>query len=142
MNEQKELLWDKYKHEIETFRAYLDFIIKLNASYYAITGAILSFYFLNFKSSPELKWSLLLPIIMSFALAVFCYKGAGMAKISQADFEDIAEQLGFRVYSGIGHVLVFLLWISFFFFSISFLGLIVFLFKGSVLEIWECLNVR
>ena len=142
MDEKTQLLWEKYKHEIETHRVYLDLAIKLNASYYAITGAIVSFYFLHIKEHPELRWSLLLPILMSFVLAIFCYQSGRSAKITQKDLENLASSLNFEVYSAIGNVLAFLLNIFFVLLVICFLGLVAVTFKDNILEIIGCINVR
>lgn len=63
--------WENYKHQVEIHRSYLDLVIKINAFYYAITGAIVSFYFLHIDKEPLVNFSLLLPLIMSAGLMVF-----------------------------------------------------------------------
>jgi hypothetical protein len=67
---QLEIFWRQYQLNIDTYRGYLDLVLKMNGFYYAVTGAIVSYYFAH--SSEELmKLSLVLPIVMSVALAVF-----------------------------------------------------------------------
>ena len=63
------VLWDQYSIFIELYKFYLTTIIKMNIFYYAITGAILSFYFIH-SSVQYLIFSLFLPIIFSIGLII------------------------------------------------------------------------
>ncbi|CAM3955606.1 hypothetical protein VIAQ111709_20510 [Vibrio aquimaris] len=45
--------WKDFELSVELHKFYVDFIVKLNFFYYAITGAILSFHFA--KDSPEVS---------------------------------------------------------------------------------------
>ncbi|HUH58112.1 MAG TPA: hypothetical protein VL020_06320, partial [Pseudomonadales bacterium] len=42
---QQEIYWRQYQLNIETYRGYLELVLKINGLYYAITGAIVSYYF-------------------------------------------------------------------------------------------------
>lgn len=55
---------------VELYKFYMDLTVKFNVFYYAVTGAILSFYFAN-QNIDDVKYSLLLPILMSIAFAGF-----------------------------------------------------------------------
>jgi len=68
--DDRELLWHQYQMNVDLYKGYLDLVVKINVFYYDITGAIVSFYFSN-ASEPLIKWSLLLPLLMSIALGVF-----------------------------------------------------------------------
>lgn len=56
--------WEQYKISIDNYKFYIEMTIKLNAFHYAITGAILSFYFTHADIGVA-KWLLLLPVIFS-----------------------------------------------------------------------------
>lgn len=98
--------WKDFELSIELHKSYLDFAIKLNLFYYAITGAILSFHFS--KESPSVSaLALLLPIAFSLALGGFFLYGAKLALNLRANIKLRAHQLGLRVYpEGIVLVLV------------------------------------
>ncbi|GJL85248.1 MAG: hypothetical protein DHS20C02_10230 [Micavibrio sp.] len=129
VSDDKKMLWERYKHDVELHRSYLDLVIKINALYYAITGAIVSFYFLHIGDDPLVKWSLLLPILMSIFLAYFFWRSADASRPSQAEIERVSEELGFQVPSAVAAVLELLLKIFFCLFVLVSIGLIILLFK-------------
>lgn len=125
----EELLWNRYKHDVELYRTYLDLVIKINVFYYAVTGAIISFYFLHIEKEPLVKYSLIFPFLMSLALAIFFWRSAGAAKPSQQEIQRLSTALGFEVYSVVPTVLSFLLMVFFWLFVIVDMGLITLFFK-------------
>lgn len=127
-----DLLWKRYEHDVNLHRGYLDLVLKLNIFYYAVTGAIISFYFLH-SSEPLIKYSLVLPFIMSVALAVFFWRAASAADISDKYIMDVAEKLGFDVYSAVAKVLSFLLRIFFCLMVISSAGIAILFLKDYIL---------
>lgn len=56
MMDDRELLWKQYQLNIELYRTYLDLALKLNLFYYAITGAIVSFYFAHPEDPLSFLW--------------------------------------------------------------------------------------
>ena len=128
----KELILDLYKHVIDLHKGYLDLAVKLTIAYYAITGAIVSFYF----SKPELesmtKWSLLLPILFSFLLFYFFVDSARSSTVSQKYVEELAEKLGITTFSTIVITLQQLLCIFSILFLITGIGLLVAIFKDCL----------
>jgi len=108
--EDKELLWRQYQMNVDLYKGYLDLVVKINVFYYAITGAILSFYFSNSSDEPHIKWSLLLPLIMSIALGTFFIVGARLARIPREETFKIRDALGLLAAPEIG-VLILLLYI-------------------------------
>lgn len=127
VEEKESFLWERYKHNVDLHRSYLDLVIKINTFYYAITGAIISFYFLHVKD-PLINYSLILPFLMSIGLAVFFFRCALASRLSQKDIENIAERMNIKTYSAVAAVLEFLLWIFFVTASIVAVGLIVLFF--------------
>ena len=140
MDNNTSLLWERYKHDVELHRTYLDLVIKINVFYYAITGAIISFYFLHVKDEPLLKYSLILPFLMSIGLAIFFWRSAGASQPSQKEIARLAGALGFEVYSVVAAVLEFLLRIFFYMFMLVALGLLVLFFKDFSLCDFFCKN--
>jgi hypothetical protein len=137
--DEKELLWKKYEHDVLLHRDYLNLVLKINIFYYAVTGAIISFYFVQ-QDEPLIKFSLLLPFAMSVALAVFFYKAAKAADISHSNIETIAGQIGFEVFSAVGTVLAFLLRIFLLLMIVSALGILILLFQDVIVNIIECVR--
>ena len=96
------MLVDLYKH-------YLKITIEFNVFYYAITGAILSYY-LSHSDIELLKYSLLLPILMSVLFAGFFLYGANLMAISREEVFAIRDALEFDTAPDL-QVLSMLLWI-------------------------------
>jgi hypothetical protein len=65
-----ELLLKEFQLHVDLVKHYLDLVIKFNVFYYAVTGALLSYYFTNFKTENIVRWSLILPILMSVLFGI------------------------------------------------------------------------
>ncbi|HEX8129769.1 MAG TPA: hypothetical protein VF527_11765 [Pyrinomonadaceae bacterium] len=96
-NEQveRELLWRQYHCYLELYKYYLELSLKGNVFFYLITGSILTFYFTHHDEA-LVKYSLILPIIMSLALGLAFILGAILTKGLGKDFVDLSSQLGFN----------------------------------------------
>ena len=129
MTKETNLLWERYKHEVDLHRSYLDLAIKLNIFNYAVTGAIVSFYFLHIEGEPLVRYSLILPFLMSGGLAIFFFRSALAARYSQENIHKLADDLKFDVGSMVAAVLEFLLWVFFSTLVIVAIGLFVLFFK-------------
>src|SRR2546426_5837786 len=70
---EKDILWKQYAQNVDLYKFYLDLTVKINVFYYAVTGAILTYYFQH--SSDRLsRFALLLPIAFSLAISgIFVY---------------------------------------------------------------------
>lgn len=64
-----ELEWNYFNMQVALDNKYLDLAIKLNMFYYAITGAIFSFYFTN-TNVEDARYALWLPFFLSVGLSV------------------------------------------------------------------------
>jgi uncharacterized membrane protein YbhN (UPF0104 family) len=96
MSKENELLWKQYESQIGLYKFYIEIVIKLNAFHYAITGAILTFYFAN-RGIPDIKWALLLPAFLSFCLAAFFAYGAERNLVSRRDVFNLRDLLKLSV---------------------------------------------
>lgn len=133
-SDQQKFLWERYKQTVDLHRSYLDLAIKLNVFNYAITGAIVSFYFSQ-PDEPLIKWSLLLPALMNLGLAIFFFRSALASNVSQKDIHTLANNLEFDVRSVVASVLAFLLWIFFATTLLIVIGLVVLIAKDiSIFE--------
>ncbi|MDP7142408.1 MAG: hypothetical protein QF692_06610 [Alphaproteobacteria bacterium] len=106
------LLWQKYRHQIDTNRGYIDIVIKLNLFYYAITGSILSFYFASASDAQLFRYVLLFPIVMSLCFAFISFGGARSAKVSQRELRSLASTLDFESHSVVANILKNILYVS------------------------------
>lgn len=89
-------LMRQYEISVDLYKHYLKLTIELNVFYYAITGAIVS-YFLVHRSEPLMKWALALPLLMSLLFAgLFIYGGVQQIAFRHEVFR-IRDALGFRV---------------------------------------------
>lgn len=108
--DKTELKWNDFKQSVELHRAYLDLAIKLNMFYYAITGAILSFYFTH-REIATAKYALGLPILWSIGLSVLFLWSAVLANNLRSHIRATASELGLKAYPE-GIVLVLICTIS------------------------------
>ena len=90
--DRRELLWRQYSLHIDLYKFYMDLVVKFNIFYYAVTGAIASFYFAN-PSISNLKYSLLLPLVMSITFAGLFGYGAWLMRILRQDVFEIRNEL-------------------------------------------------
>jgi hypothetical protein len=75
------LLWKQYSIYVDLFKFYVDAVWKSTTWFYAITGAILVYYFDNASSdNPFLRYSLVLPIVLSFGLFAIYLVGGYQTK--------------------------------------------------------------
>ena len=88
-----DIKWNDFKQAVELHRNYLELAMKLNMFYYAITGAIVSFYFTH-TDVPMAKYALGLPILLSAALAVLFLWSAFMAQRLRMHIRNTAAELG------------------------------------------------
>lgn len=107
--DDRELLWKQYQLHVDLYRSYLELVLKLNLFYYAITGAILSFYFAH-TEEPLVRFSLALPLVMSAAFSGFFIYGAILSRHSREEIFKIRDALGFHTAPEVKVLIVFL-WI-------------------------------
>lgn len=105
--EPAELLWKQYAQNVELYKFYMDLVIKLNTFYYAITGAIFSFYFAN-TTNPEVKYAVILPLAMSVGFLLFFIYGAVLMLDLRRDTFSIRDALGLKTAPDLGVLSVFL----------------------------------
>ena len=94
--QNQETIWKQYEKHIDLYKFYMDLVVKTNAFHFAISGAIVSFYFAN-KSNPNIQWVLLLPALLSLCLFVFFIFGAVINSASRRDVFELRDQLGLKV---------------------------------------------
>jgi hypothetical protein len=92
----KELLWKQYELNINTYRGYLELALKINIFHYAITGAILTYYFAH-HDQPLIRLALVFPLAMSVWFTVLFGVGAYLSKNTRRETRELGTQLGFRI---------------------------------------------
>lgn len=60
------LLWKQYNTYVDIFKFYINVVWQVITWFYAITGAILVYYFEHFKDNSYLRYALVLPAVLSF----------------------------------------------------------------------------
>jgi hypothetical protein len=109
--------WEEYKIHVDLFKYYLDLVLRTNLAVFAITGAILTFYFKNRGENKHMKKALLLPFFVSLALAGFYFYCACLWLNISTTVNSLREDLGI-IATPYVHILSVLL----FLFGIVFLG--------------------
>jgi hypothetical protein len=86
-------LWKQYQLHVDVYKHYLDLTLKFNVFYYAVTGAILSFYFSRSDVS-LIRYSLLFPVLMSIRFGLFSLYAASLIKVPRQEIFAIRDALG------------------------------------------------
>ena len=86
-------LWKQYHLHIDLYKHYLDLALKFNMFYYAVTGAILSFYFSQADVS-LIRFSLIFPVLMSIGFGFFFIYAANLIKVVREELFAIRDNLG------------------------------------------------
>jgi hypothetical protein len=107
--EDRDLLWKQYQLNVDLYRSYLELVLKVNLFYYAITGAIVSFYFAH-AADPLVRFALVLPLVMSAAFSGFFIYGAILSRHTRTEIFKIRDALGFHAAPEL-QVLIVFLWI-------------------------------
>ena len=92
-----DLLWKQYELHVNLYKTHMELVVKLMTFYYAITGAIVSYYFAH-PDIPLIRWALVLPFLFSVGLAVAAVRGTRDAGPVQTEIEGTAVALGLRIY--------------------------------------------
>ncbi len=88
-------LWKQYTVYVDLFKFYVDVAWKSTTWFYAVTGAILAYYFNNADAAnPFLQYALLLPIMLSFVLCAMYLLGASQTQDLEWKMDYICEELG------------------------------------------------
>ena len=88
----RELLWKQYEPHTDLYKHYLEMVLKYNAFYYAVTGAILSFYFTK-SEIPLVKYAMLLPILMSLIFGVLFVFAGVLNRVTRNDIFRLRDEL-------------------------------------------------
>jgi hypothetical protein len=105
--DNRELLWKQYQLNVDLYRSYLELVLKVNLFYYAITGAIVSFYFAH-PGEPLVRFSLILPLVMSVAFSGFFIYGAVLSRHSRTEIFNIRDALKLQTAPEVNVLIVFL----------------------------------
>lgn len=103
----EDLLWKQYALHVDLYKHYLEQIQKFSVFYYAVTGAIISFYFTR-SDLPIVKYALLLPILMSLVFGVLFGFGAFLLQITRKEVSTIIVKLNLDTYPEINVLAAFL----------------------------------
>jgi len=127
--EKTEILWKQYQQNVDLYKFYMDLVIKFNIFYYAVTGGIVSFYFAN-SYIENVKYLLLLPILISICFAGFFIYGAILMKSLKKEVFEIRDKLTLTVAPDVGvlSVLLYIFSVIYIIISIS-LGYLIYCVK-------------
>jgi|CZKS01.1.fsa_nt_gi hypothetical protein len=88
-----DILWKQYALHVDLYKFYMDLALRFNIFYYAVTGAILSYYFAR-ADVPWMKWTLGFPCLMSLAFATVFIFGATRIEVVRDELFSIRDKLG------------------------------------------------
>ena len=121
--DRQDLLWKQYELHVSLYKFYLELTLKVNAAFYAISGAVAS-YVLTHQTVGAAKAALLIPAVLGVGLAFVAAYGAVMQRYTRNELLAIRDTLKLETIPEI-KVLAFLLWVSALGFAAVSVGLLV-----------------
>ena len=114
-----ELLWRQYQQNVDLYKFYMDLTVKFNVFFYAVTGAILSFALAQQKGHELVRFSLLLPLVMSLCFAGFFVYGGLLMRVLRRETFAIRDALKLQAAPDVGVLSVLLYLFAFVFLLIA-----------------------
>ena len=105
-----ELLWKQYELHVELYKFYLELTLKVNAAFYAISGAVASYTLANHATGAT-RAALLIPAVLGLGLAVVAGYGAILQKATRSELVAIRDSLELDTIPEIS-ILSWRLWVS------------------------------
>lgn len=103
-----------YATVIAIYKHWLRTILKYNAAYYLITGAMVSFYLTKGLGS-RTGFLLLLPLALGIGLALYARDRGAVIRMTEKDVKELKTKLDVEKVPDMGYVLELLQWSSRFF---------------------------
>ncbi|WP_349810748.1 hypothetical protein ABQ179_003135 [Xanthomonas dyei] len=90
--DRQELLWKQYDLHVGLYKFYLELTLKVNAAFYAISGAVAT-YTLTHQESNAARIALLIPAVFGVGLAVVAGCGAYLQESTRDELVAIRDSL-------------------------------------------------
>jgi hypothetical protein len=90
-----ELFWRQYSLHYDVYKFHLDACVKYTSLLFAITGALLGYYFGELQGHPNAKWILFPGVVMNFCMGIGCFVGGCMVGPRKREVDVIAKRFGF-----------------------------------------------
>jgi hypothetical protein len=108
--DRQELLWKQYELHISLYQFYLELTLKVNAAFYAISGAVATYTLTHSVDGPA-RAALLVPAVLGFGLASVAAYGAIIQRHTRNELVLIRDHLELATIPEI-KILSWLLWVS------------------------------
>jgi hypothetical protein len=90
-----ELLWRQYSLHYDVYKFHFDGCVKYTSLVFAITGALLGYYFKELQGHPNAKWVLFPAVVMNLCVGVGCFVGGCAVGPRKREINVIAKRFGF-----------------------------------------------
>lgn len=108
--DRQELLWKQYELHVGLYKFYLELTLKVNAAFYAISGAVAT-YTLTHQDSNVARAALLIPAVLGIGLAIVAGCGAYLQSATRSELIAIRESLKLQTIPEV-KILGWLLWVT------------------------------
>jgi hypothetical protein len=97
-NQQNDNLMKQYQMMVDIYKFHFEMVLKFILFYYAITGAILSFYLTQPNAGFMRTYALLLSSVLGFGFSVFAFLGALEVSPMKDHIAEVARDLHLKVF--------------------------------------------
>lgn len=108
--DKADILWKQYEIHVKLYQFYLELTLKVNAAFYAISGAVAT-YTLTHRSAGATRIALLVPAVLGIGLALVAAYGAVIQAPTRNELIFIRDQLQLKTIPEI-KILSWILWVS------------------------------
>src|SRR5262245_23490878 len=119
-----ELLWRQYSLHYDVYKFHLDACLKYTSVVFAITGALLGYYFKELQGQPNAKWVLFPGVVMNLCMGDGCFLAGYMVGPRKREIHEIAKRFGFSSPPNMS-LLQMVLWLMCLVNSLTAVGLVV-----------------
>lgn len=121
--DREELLWRQYELHVSLYKFYLDLTLKINAAFYAISGAVATYTLTHETTAAATRAALLVPAVLGVGLALVAAYAAIIQDHTRNELLAIRDTLKLQSIPEI-KILGWLLWVSAVGFGVVSLGLV------------------
>jgi len=108
--DRQELLWKQYELHVSLYQFYLELTLKVNAAFYAISGAVATYTLTN-QAGGATRAALLVPVVLGIGLALVAGYGALIQDHTRNELIAIRDALELQTIPEV-KILSWLLWVS------------------------------
>lgn len=88
----QKMLWERYALYIDLYKYYFGATLKINAFFFGVAGAIVTYYFSNFENK-AIALALYIPVVLGIAISVLYLFGIFTIGALEEDIDRVVQKM-------------------------------------------------